>query len=99
MRDDQPRSETCAQIALALRDEVADLEAAGIGSSRSTSRRCAKACRCAASDWDEYLDWAVRRFRLATTGVADATQIHTHMCYSEFDDIIERIEALDADVI
>ena len=100
VRDDQPRSETCNQLALAIRDEVADLEAAGHRrSSRSTSRRSARACRCARDRWDEYLDWAVDSFRLATAVVRDETQIHTHMCYSEFGDIMEQIEAMDADVL
>ena len=67
-------------------------------SSRSTSRRSARACRCASERWDEYLSWAVYCFRLATAGVEDETQIHTHMCYSDFGDILEHIQAMDADV-
>ena len=67
--------------------------------SRSTKRRCGKACRCGKGEWQAYLDWAVECFRITSSGVGDATQIHTHMCYSEFNDIIASIAAMDADVI
>jgi len=99
VRDDQPRSETCKQIALAIRDEVADLEAAGIRLIQIDEPAVREGLPLRRDDWDEYLRWAVDCFRLASSGVADTTQIHTHMCYSEFNDIIESIAAFDADVI
>ncbi|MBM7334221.1 MAG: 5-methyltetrahydropteroyltriglutamate--homocysteine S-methyltransferase [Alcanivorax sp.] len=99
VRDDQPRETTCRQIALALRDEVQDLEAAGIGVIQIDEPAFREGLPLRQSDWRAYLDWAVDCFRLATVGVADETQIHTHMCYSEFNDIIEAIAAMDADVI
>lgn len=99
VRDDQPRSETCQQIALAIRDEVLDLEAAGIKIIQIDEPAVREGLPLRHSDWDAYLKWAVDCFRLASAGVKDATQIHTHMCYSEFNDIIEAIAALDADVI
>jgi 5-methyltetrahydropteroyltriglutamate--homocysteine methyltransferase len=99
VRDDQPRSETCKQIALAIRDEVADLEAAGVRMIQIDEPAVREGLPLRRDDWDEYLRWAVDCFRLASSGVADATQIHTHMCYSEFNDIIESIAAFDADVI
>ncbi|WP_114240662.1 5-methyltetrahydropteroyltriglutamate--homocysteine S-methyltransferase [Dyella sp. C9] len=99
VRDDQPRSVTCRQIALALRDEVQDLEAAGIGVIQIDEPALREGLPLRRSDWAEYLDWAVESFRLAASGVADQTQIHTHMCYSEFNDIIEAVAAMDADVI
>ncbi len=99
VRDDQPRSETCKQIALAIRDEVADLEAAGIRMIQIDEPAVREGLPLRRDDWDEYLRWAVDCFRLASSGVADTTQIHTHMCYSEFNDIIESIAAFDADVI
>ena len=99
VRDDQPRSQTCKQIALAIRDEVADLEAAGIGLIQIDEPAVREGLPLRRDDWDEYLRWAVDCFRLASSGVADTTQIHTHMCYSEFNDIIESIAAFDADVI
>ena len=77
-----------------------DLEAAGIAHDPDRRGGAARrACRCAERDWQAYLDWAVECFRLLPRGVADATQIHTHMCYSEFNDIIDAIGAMDADVI
>merc|ERR1711964_505587 len=99
VRDDQPRSQTARQIALALRDEVVDLEAAGIRIIQVDEPALREGLPLRRSDWKEYLDWAGESFRLAVSGVADATQIHTHMCYAEFNDIIESIAALDADVI
>jgi 5-methyltetrahydropteroyltriglutamate--homocysteine methyltransferase len=99
VRDDIPREQTCRQIALALRDEVADLEKAGIGIIQIDEPAFREGLPLRQADWKAYLDWAVACFRLASAGVADATQIHTHMCYSEFNDIIESIAAMDADVI
>ncbi len=99
VRDDQPRSETCAQIALALRDEVLDLEAAGIQAIQIDEAALREGLPLRRSEWRAYLGWAVRAFRLTASGVRDETQIHTHMCYSEFNDIIESIAAMDADVI
>ncbi|HEB78807.1 MAG TPA: 5-methyltetrahydropteroyltriglutamate--homocysteine S-methyltransferase [Methylothermaceae bacterium] len=99
VRDDQPRRDTCLQIALALRDEVQDLERAGIGVIQIDEPALREGLPLRQKDWPEYLDWAVRAFRIAASGVKDETQIHTHMCYAEFNDIIEHIAALDADVI
>ena len=99
VRDDQPRPETCQQIALALRDEVGDLEAAGIQAIQVDEPALREGLPLRADDRPAYLDWAVRAFRLATAGVRDETQIHSHMCYSEFNDIIRAIAELDADVI
>ena len=99
VRDDQPRRDTAFQIALAVRDEVADLEAAGIGVIQIDEPALREGLPLRRADWAEYLNWAVDAFRLASAGVRDETQIHTHMCYSEFNDIIESIAALDADVI
>lgn len=99
VRDDQPREETCRQIALALRDEVQDLEKAGITIIQIDEPAFREGLPLRRGDWAKYLDWAVDSFRLSTSGVADDTQIHTHMCYSEFNDIIEAIAAMDADVI
>jgi 5-methyltetrahydropteroyltriglutamate--homocysteine methyltransferase len=99
VRDDLPRETVCRQIALALRDEVGDLEAAGariIQVDEAALREGLPLRRDAAQG---YLDWAVACFRLATSGVADETQIHTHMCYSEFSDILPAIAAMDVDVI
>jgi len=98
-RDDQPRVETCRQIALAIRDEVADLEAAGIAVIQVDEPALREGLPLRRAAWDDYLHWAVACFRLATGVAAPATQIHTHMCYSEFGDIIDAIEALDADVL
>lgn len=99
VRDDQPRSETCKQIGLAIRDEVVDLEAAGIGMIQIDEPALREGLPLRKSDWQVYLDWAVDCFRLAAAGVRDDTQIHTHMCYAEFNDIMPSIAALDADVI
>lgn len=99
VRDDQPRSETALQIALALRDEVRDLEQAGIKVIQIDEPAFRELLPLRKSDWPAYLDWAVKSFRVASCGVEDQTQIHTHMCYSEFNDMIEAIAALDADVI
>ncbi len=99
VRDDQPRSETCAQIALALRDEVQDLEQAGIRIIQIDEAALREGLPLRKAEWDHYLGWAVRAFRLSAGGVEDDTQIHTHMCYSEFNDIIEAIAEMDADVI
>jgi 5-methyltetrahydropteroyltriglutamate--homocysteine methyltransferase len=99
VRDDQPRADTCNQIALALRDEVADLEAAGVGMIQVDEPAIREGLPLRRLDHPAYLRWAVDAFRLATAGVRDATQIHTHMCYAEFGDILEAIAALDADVL
>lgn len=99
VRDDQPRETTCRQLALALRDEVTDLEAAGITVIQIDEPAFREGLPLRRADWQNYLDWAVDCFRLSTGGVRDDTQIHTHMCYSEFNDIIESIAAMDADVI
>ncbi|MBJ3775611.1 5-methyltetrahydropteroyltriglutamate--homocysteine S-methyltransferase [Acuticoccus mangrovi] len=99
VRDDLPRAEVCRQIALALRDEVVDLEAAGLAAIQVDEPAFREGLPLRKADWAAYLDWAVECFGLATSGVADTTQIHTHMCYSEFNDIIESIGAMDADVI
>ncbi|MDY4282833.1 5-methyltetrahydropteroyltriglutamate--homocysteine S-methyltransferase [Xanthomonas sp. LF06-19] len=99
VRDDQERAQTCRQIALALRDEVRDLEAACIGVIQIDEPAIREGLPLRRADWQAYLDWAVQCFRIAAAGVRDATQIHTHMCYSEFNDIIEAVAAMDADVI
>jgi len=99
VRDDQPRSETCKQVALAIRDEVLDLEAAGIKVIQIDEPAIREGLPLRRSDWSEYLNWSVNAFRLASSGVKDSTQIHTHMCYSEFNDIIDHIVKMDADVI
>ena len=99
VRDDQPRSETVEQVALAIRDEVLDLEAAGLAAIQVDEAAFREGLPLRQSDWSEYLDWATRSFRLATSAVADDTQVHTHMCYSEFNDIIESIAQMDADCI
>ena len=99
VRDDQPRAETCMQIALALRDEVSDLEAAGIGMIQVDEAAIREGLPLRHRDTDAYLRWAVDAFRLATAGVVDETQIHTHMCYSEFGDILSAIAEMDADVL
>jgi len=98
VRDDQPLSDTARQVALAVRDEIADLEAAGIRVIQVDEPALRELLPLRQADREAYLDWAVRAFRLATSGAADATQIHTHMCYSEFGEIIDAIGALDADV-
>jgi len=99
VREDQPRKDTAYQIALAIRDEVADLEAAGTRIIQIDEPALREGLPLRRNEWREYLDWAVGAFRLATSGVADATQIHTHMCYADFNDIIEAVANLDADVI
>jgi 5-methyltetrahydropteroyltriglutamate--homocysteine methyltransferase len=99
VRDDQPWSVVAREIALALRDEIQDLEAAGINIIQVDEPAFREAMPLRERDRQAYLDWAVLAFRLATSGVRDDTQIHTHMCYSEFNDIIAAITALDADVI
>lgn len=99
VRDDQPREATCRQIALALRDEVLDLEKAGIRAIQIDEPALREGLPLRRADWKAYLDWAVECFRISASGVADDTQIHTHMCYSEFNDIIEAVAAMDADVI
>lgn len=99
VRDDIARSETCRQIALAIRDEVVDLEKAGARMIQIDEAALREGLPLRRKDWKTYLGWAVECFRLCSSGVADGTQIHTHMCYSEFNDIIGAIAAMDADVI
>lgn len=99
VRDDQPRSETCKQIALALRDEVSDLEKAGITVIQMDEPAIREGLPLRREDWATYLKWAVDCFKLSVCCVADSTQIHTHMCYSDFNDIIDSVGAMDADVI
>lgn len=99
VRNDQPRSETCTQIALAIRDEVIDLEKAGINIIQIDEAALREGLPLRKADWQYYLNWAVKAFRISSSGVADQTQIHTHMCYSEFNDIIKSIADMDADVI
>jgi len=98
VRDDQPLGETARQVALALRDEIADLEAAGIRIVQVDERALRELLPLKAKDHAGYLDWSVGSFRLATSGVRDETQIHTHLCYSEFGVVIDAIRNLDADV-
>ncbi len=98
VRDDQSRRETCEQLALAIRDEVADLENAGIPIIHVDEPAIREGLPLRRDRWDEYLEWAVYSFRVATAGVTDETQVHTHMCYSDFGDILERIQEMDADV-
>jgi len=99
VRDDQPRRESCQQLALAIREEVLDLEAAGVGIIQIDEAALREGLPLRKSDWNNYLGWAIEAFRIAANGVRDETQIHTHMCYSEFNDIIEAIARMDADVI
>lgn len=99
VRNDQPRSETTYQIALAILDEVQALEKAGIKIIQIDEPAIREGLPLRSADQKAYLDWAVRAFRVSSSNVADDTQIHTHMCYSEFNDIIEHIAAMDADVI
>lgn len=99
VRDDQPKSETCYQIGLALRDEVVDLQNAGIKVIQIDEPAIREGLPLRKADWSAYLKWAVESFKLSAAGVEDTTQIHTHMCYSDFNDIIEAIGALDADSI
>ncbi|MGO2002798.1 5-methyltetrahydropteroyltriglutamate--homocysteine S-methyltransferase [Arthrobacter rhombi] len=98
VRDDQPLAETANQVALALREEIADLEAAGTAIIQVDEPALRELLPLRASDQDAYLAWAVSAFRLATSGVRQATQIHTHLCYSEFGEVISAIDGLDADV-
>ena len=98
VRDDQPLGETANQVALALRDEIADLEAAGIGVIQVDEPALRELLPLKQADQPAYLDWSVGSFRLSTAGAADQTQVHTHLCYSEFDVVIDAIAALDADV-
>lgn len=99
VRDDQPRFETCLQLALAIRDEVIDLEQAGITIIQIDEAALREGLPLRQSQWQAYLNWAVRSFKISANGVRDETQIHTHMCYSEFNDIIAAIADMDADVI
>ena len=99
VRDDQPRRETCLQLALAIREEVLDLEASGARIIQIDEAALREGLPLRQSDWKNYLDWAIESFRISANGVRDETQIHTHMCYSEFNDIIEAIARMDADVI
>jgi 5-methyltetrahydropteroyltriglutamate--homocysteine methyltransferase len=99
VRDDQPREVTCRQIALAIRAEALDLEQAGIKVIQIDEPAVREGLPLRRADWGAYLEWAVHAFRLSASGVRDETQIHTHMCYAEFNDIIEAVGAMDADVI
>ncbi|WP_020563545.1 5-methyltetrahydropteroyltriglutamate--homocysteine S-methyltransferase [Methylosarcina fibrata] len=99
VRDDQPRSVTCKQLALAIREEVLDLEKAGVKVIQIDEAALREGLPLRQSQWQAYLDWAVESFRITANGVADETQIHTHMCYSEFNDIIAAIADMDADAI
>ncbi len=99
VRDDQPRSTTCKQLALAIQKEVLDLENAGIKVIQIDEAALREGLPLRKSNWQKYLDWAVESFRIAAGQVQDSTQIHTHMCYSEFNDIMPAIAAMDADVI
>ena len=99
VRDDLPRAEVCRQVALAIRDEATDLEASGIRIIQVDEPALREGLPLRRAGREEYLAWATECFRLATAGVADSTQIHTHMCYAEFGDIIDAIAALDADVV
>ena len=99
VRDDQPRSASCRQLALAMREEVLDLERAGVRVIQIDEAALREGLPLRKSQWKEYLSWAVEAFRITANGVDDETQIHTHMCYSEFNDIIASIAAMDADVI
>lgn len=98
VRDDQPLAQTATQVALALREEIADLEAAGIGIVQVDEPALRELLPLRRADQPEYLRWSVESFRVATAGAADATQIHTHLCYSEFNEVIDAIDGLDADV-
>ncbi len=99
VRDDQPRKDTALQIAFAIRDEVCDLERAGIKIIQIDEAALREGLPIRRAKWNEYLKWAVEAFRISASGVEDRTQIHTHMCYSEFNDIIKAIADMDADVI
>jgi 5-methyltetrahydropteroyltriglutamate--homocysteine methyltransferase len=99
VRNDQPRATTCKQLALAMRAEVLDLEKAGVRVIQIDEPALREGLPLCKAEWQGYLDWAVECFCITAGGVRDETQIHTHMCYSEFNDIIASIAALDADVI
>ncbi len=99
VRNDQPLETTCTQIALAIREEVLDLEKAGVQMIQIDEAALREGLPLRQSAWADYLRWAVDCFRLAANGVRDETQIHTHMCYSEFNDILDAIARMDADVI
>ncbi len=99
VRDDQPESLTAKQISLAIRDEVSDLEKAGIDIIQIDEAAIREGLPLRKEDWKNYLDWSVEAFRICSSGVEDSTQIHTHMCYSEFNDMIDAIAKMDADVI
>ncbi len=99
VRDDQSRRDSCLQLALAVRQEVLDLEAAGVNVIQIDEAALREGLPLRTAEWQQYLDWAVGAFRISANGVKDETQIHTHMCYSEFNDIIEAIAHMDADVI
>ncbi|MBJ2157132.1 5-methyltetrahydropteroyltriglutamate--homocysteine S-methyltransferase [Variovorax sp. IB41] len=99
VRDDQPRSASCKQLALAIREEVLDLEKAGVRVIQIDEAALREGLPLRKAQWQDYLDWAVESFRITANGVRDETQIHTHMCYSEFNDIIASIADMDADVI
>ncbi|MES2745430.1 MAG: 5-methyltetrahydropteroyltriglutamate--homocysteine S-methyltransferase [Bdellovibrionota bacterium] len=99
VRADQDRKTTCQQIAFAIRDEVSDLEAAGLRVIQIDEPAIREGLPLRKSEWKKYLDWAVECFRISASSVADSTQIHTHMCYSEFNDIIEAVGAMDADAV
>ena len=99
VRDDQPRKDTCLQLALAVREEVQDLEKAGVGIIQIDEAALREGLPLRQSDWNNYLEWAIEAFRISANGVQDDTQIHTHMCYSEFNDIIGAIARMDVDVI
>lgn len=99
VRDDQPRSVSCYQLALAIREEVLDLERAGVRVIQIDEAALREGLPLRRSQWNDYLGWAVESFRITANGVRDDTQIHTHMCYSEFNDIIVSIADMDADVI
>jgi 5-methyltetrahydropteroyltriglutamate--homocysteine methyltransferase len=99
VRDDQPREDTALQIALAIRDEVADLQQAGIGIIQIDEPALREGLPLRRAGWDGYLAWATRAFRVTASAAGDATQVHTHMCYAQFNDILPQIAAMDADVI
>jgi 5-methyltetrahydropteroyltriglutamate--homocysteine methyltransferase len=99
VRDDQLRSVSCKQLALAMREEVLDLERSGVRVIQIDEAALREGLPLRKSQWGDYLGWAVECFRITANGVGDETQIHTHMCYSEFNDIIDSIAEMDADVI
>lgn len=99
VRDDQSRDDTCLQLALAIRDEVLALEQSGIQMIQIDEAALREGLPLRKKQWSSYLDWAIRTFRITANGVKDETQIHTHMCYSEFNDIMQAIAGMDADVI